>query len=55
MIEEIISVCFFRRVFNGKNDALLEASRRILYGYLDLPNSPNMEYHLPIVEIDGKK
>jgi hypothetical protein len=42
-------------MFNGKNESLLDKSRRILYGYLDLPNSPTMEYHLPIVEIDGKK
>ncbi|CAF0881764.1 unnamed protein product [Rotaria sordida] len=43
------------QIFNGKNESLLDTSRRILYGYLDLPNAPNMEYHLPIVEIDGKK
>ncbi|CAM4742108.1 unnamed protein product [Rotaria magnacalcarata] len=42
-------------ILNGKNESLLDASRRTLYGYLDLPNSPNMEYHVPIVEIDGKK
>jgi hypothetical protein len=42
-------------MFNGKNTSILDASRRILYGYLDAPNSPVMEYNLPIVEIDGKK
>ncbi|CAF1473696.1 unnamed protein product [Rotaria sp. Silwood1] len=42
-------------MFKEKNESLLDTSRRILYGYLDIPNSPNMEYHLPIVEIDGKK
>jgi hypothetical protein len=50
----IIRVSFWR-IFDGKNETLLDKSRRILYGYLDLPNTPNMEYYLPIVEIDGKK
>jgi hypothetical protein len=42
-------------MLSGKNETLLDASRRTLYGYLDLPNSSNVEYHLPVVEIDGKK
>ncbi|CAF1213803.1 unnamed protein product [Adineta steineri] len=43
------------RAFNGKNTSMLDASRRTLYGYLDVPNQPLIEYLLPIVEIDGKK
>ncbi|UJR31012.1 hypothetical protein I4U23_018523 [Adineta vaga] len=44
------------QLFNGKNPGLLDQSRRTLYGYLDMPNTPlTEEYHLPIVEIDGKK
>jgi hypothetical protein len=37
------------------DEALLETSRRTLYGFLDKPNAPNLEYLLPIVEIQGKK
>ena len=42
-------------MLTGKNEACLDASRRILYGYLDLSNTQHVDYRLPIVEIDGKK
>ena len=42
-------------MFDGKNETLLDASRRTLCEYLDLPNASNAECHLPVVEIDGKK
>ncbi|CAF1396020.1 unnamed protein product [Adineta ricciae] len=44
------------QLLSGKSPGLLDASRQVLYGYLDLSNAPlNEEYHLPIVDIDGKK
>lgn len=42
-------------MLGGKHESFLDASRDTLYGYLDLPNAPNTEYNLPIVEINGKK